>query len=549
VAVSQVSCDIIGIIMNTKLYLLIVDDEPTIRNGLANTIDWDSLGLEVIGTAADGNEALTMIHNLSPHIVITDIRMPNCDGLELIRIAREENLPCHFIILSGYEDFKYAQTAIRYHVSSYLLKPIQIEELSREIISLRDTSLKELQQNQSNILTQQQLLEQNSTLKHHFGSRLLENEYKTDAEIEKQISFLNLTLTNSSVCVVIFVCSLSEDNGKENHTVPVINHAQEIISKVFKDCHYLLVAKDATSIALILNTESLKDNASNTLPVLCEQTIKLLNNRNDAPFNIGIGDTVSSLIFVPTSYLSALEAVSYRIYQTQQSVFDSSIISHAPTPVITPDNKMNQELVDAIYLSDTEGIHKLLHEFFHSLFYVEVPPPNYIRGMSIFLIIDIQTSLSAIHEGINTLFVDIPYVEINKLESFREIRKWVTHKCLSYALYFKENISYTKDPVIQKAKAYIKENIYNKIKAESVAAHVGLSENYFTVYFKEKTGENFKNYVQKMKMDIAKDYLKTSAILIGELSAMLGYEDYRSFNRAFKKETDLTPSEYSQKYH
>ncbi len=115
--------------MDYNLSLLIVDDEPSIRNGLANAIHWENIRINVIGVASDGFEAVNMIHTLKPHIVITDIRMPNCDGLELIRIVREENIPCKFIILSGYDDFKYAQTAIKYQVFSYLLKPIQINEL------------------------------------------------------------------------------------------------------------------------------------------------------------------------------------------------------------------------------------------------------------------------------------------------------------------------------------------------------------------------------------------------------------------------------------
>lgn len=531
------------------LSLLIVDDEPSIRNGLASSINWNDIGIEVIGVAADGNEAITMIRTLRPSIVITDIRMPYCDGLELIRMVREEDIPCNFIILSGYDDFKYAQTAIRFQVNSYLLKPIQIEELLKELITLRDLTLEEMEKNNNLRVTKQQLLLQNDALIFHFCLKLLNNEYKTEAEIESQLSSFHVPLKNVASRVLVFLYRVA---NSQEESATISSFKKSFMSKIkqaFNDYSYMLVTQNATSITLIINNDSTFTPSLETLHFLCHKILNQLQENFLISVNVGVGEIVSSLLYTNTSYLSALEAVSYRIYQTDQKIFDSTAISHVATPVISPSPKINQELVDAIYGYNIDELNRLLHDFFHSLFYVEIPPPNYIRGMCTFLMIDVQNGLSTYIEEINPLFYDIPYIEINKLESFREIRKWITNKFTTYTEFMKNNASSAKDPMIQKAKAFINDNIYNKIKAENVASHVGLSENYFTVYFKDKTNENFKNYVQNLKMEKAKEHLKTSNIRISELSAMLGYEDYRSFNRAFKKETGITPSEYYQKYH
>ncbi len=530
-------------LMDYNLSLLIVDDEPAIRNGLVNAIEWEKAGIEVIGTASDGHEAISMIHQLKPHIIITDIRMPGCDGLELIRTVKAEGMPCKFIIISGYNDFKYAQTAIKYQVFSYLLKPVQIEELMKEVINLRDLTIAEIQNNQNLIYTKQQLHKQNQALRDHFCIKLLDNEYRNEGEIEEQLKALKLPIQNTASRVLVF----SYNSLPVKETLQFQKYLRQTVEDRFSDYTFVIFYKDNETLSMILNTPEDKPSG-NALNKICSNLIEYLKINTAIDISIGIGDAAPDLLNARASFFCALEALSYRLYQTRQRIFDSSIISRVPTPVISPDTKTNQELADAIYRSDLPAIDRLLYKFFHSLFYVEVPPPNYIRGMCIFLVIDVQNGLLGYFDEINRLYSDVPYEEINKLQAFREIREWITGNFYAYSEYMKQNCPDKKDPVIQKAKAYMKENLYNKIKAENVAAHVGLSENYFTFYFKKKTNDNFKSYIQTLKIEKAKEHLKTSNILISELSSLLGYDDYRTFNRAFKKETGLTPSEYQQKY-
>lgn len=108
---------------------MIVDDEPLIRRGLRETIEWDNLGLEVAGEACNGIEALDIIEKINPQIIITDVKMPIMDGIELIKKINELNIKVKVIILSGYNEYEYLKEAIKYNVESYLLKPIDQNEL------------------------------------------------------------------------------------------------------------------------------------------------------------------------------------------------------------------------------------------------------------------------------------------------------------------------------------------------------------------------------------------------------------------------------------
>ncbi len=402
--------------------------------------------------------------------------------------------------------------------------------------------MKEIQKNQNLINAEKQLLLQNTALRDNFCIKLLENEFKNETEIEKQLHSVKLSLNNSLIRVLV------SNSGNLNGSLLFQKYAIKLIETAFREYPCAVFAKDSAMIAMILNITPSLEPGIDTLHMLCGKIIAQLKAKKLMGMNIGIGDVADNLLHAQASFLCALESLSYQLYQTQQKIFDSSIISRVPAPNLSPDTKINQELADAIYRSDLPEIDRLLYHFFHSLFYVEIPSPNYIRGMCIFLTIDVQNMLLSYFDEINRLYIDVPYVEINKLTSFRKIREWITNKFYTYSEYIKQNCQDKKDPIIQKAKAYIKDNLYNKIKAEKVAAHVGLSENYFTFYFKKKTNDNFKSYIQTLKIEKAKEHLKTSNILICELSSMLGYDDYRSFNRAFKKETGITPSEYQQKY-
>ncbi len=131
--------------------LLIADDDRQIRNGLAEGIDWQSQGIDIVLTAADGLEALQLFDRENPEIVLTDIRMPGLDGIELSREIQQRSNTTSVIILSGYSDFEYARQAMRYGVQDYLLKPVEIEELLRVVQAAKDriSRISQLQDEQS----------------------------------------------------------------------------------------------------------------------------------------------------------------------------------------------------------------------------------------------------------------------------------------------------------------------------------------------------------------------------------------------------------------
>ena len=182
--------------------VLIVDDEPIILKGLRETIEWDSLGMEIAGEAKNGEEALAMAHAHRPHILITDIRMPGMDGIRLIKAIRERGIPIRIIILSGFSDYAFLKEAIRLGVDGYLLKPIDNDEMVSNLNDLANTLDKEMRRST-------QLYQGMELLRANTLNRLVTNAIGR-SEFEEKASFLELNLTAER-----YLCAVCGQPGGE----------------------------------------------------------------------------------------------------------------------------------------------------------------------------------------------------------------------------------------------------------------------------------------------------------------------------------------------
>lgn len=525
--------------VNSKITILIADDESSIRNGLNTAISWDTVPAAVIGQSADGLQALDFIRAYKPDIVITDIRMPYCDGLELIQRTKEEGIDTHFIILSGYDDFTYAQKAVRLGANSYLLKPFKPDELLAEVKEIARKIM--TKRKKDNFIQNTDLSSLQATYKYLFMNQLLENEIREADEITKKVQEFNLHIIDAPLRVMIF--SLYNKTNEDIHT-PIASFLTTI-SEGLPAAHSEVWVINKNQIAAIINlTPEAMDLNFHTIANDCLNALKLQSKRQ---FSVGIGNEVSGLSTCSQSYTNALIALSYELYELKQSVYDASIINNTAA-TISPNNIDTLQLADAICRNDTTAIVTYCDSFFHSLFYVQMPPPSFVRGMCIYLIADIQKVLIKRTHSDTETFPELAYFEINQLTTLSQIKSWMIALFLKYSDSVMVTVANKNDVIIEETKKYIKEHMSEKIKADIIAAHVNLSVTYFTIYFKSKTNINFRDYILSTKMEYAKELLSNPDCSINEVSLKIGYEDYRSFYRAFKNHTGLTPSEYQHQY-
>lgn len=530
----------------TVLNVLIADDEASIRDGLKEAIPWTSMNAVISHTAENGPDTLALLLQYHPDIAVIDIKMPGMSGLEVIQACCDAGLDTQFIILSGYNEFSYAQKAIRYGVREYFLKPVNIPEMTESLMRichdlLKGRSLEGQLANHSFAALQKQsrigLLDS-----------LVKGELRNSDDIHKRLANLHVKIADIPSAVFVFsVCS-------ENPLEPAdgfLSQAVPLIAYHLQDYPFELWPHDAKTLLAVLNLP-----ASSEEPITgeaCQKLVSILNDIASACLAslkqlescraaAGISAPFSRLYQAPQGYTQALLALSYQIYDTKKDVFDSRILC-TKAPPLGPSDIRLPPLLSAIRSQDTAAICQFCEAFCRSLFYVEMPPPSFVKGMCIHLITSLHQALAPDYPEASRP-LQVSYNEINQFSSFSQIREWMESLFVYCSQRLKHPPSAANDPVITAAKAYIKDHIQQPIKARDVAAAVHFSESYFTVYFKTKTGVNFRDFLLETKLDYAKILLSSRQKSISEVAYEIGYTDYRSFSRAFKHFTGKTPSEY-----
>lgn len=509
--------------------VMIADDEAAIRNGLQEIVAGIDANTRVVACADSGESALQSLRALRPDIAVMDISMPGISGLDVIRTAAEEKLPTAFLILSGYNDFSYAQQAIRYGVKSYFLKPLDVEEFREaflrqcgEVLRLREGA-DGLDEGRISVF-----IDSSRTL---FLNQLVQKHFYKAEDVAEKLGLLRCAIRDEAACVVLFALLSGDDGVSFPEDAPAKISAQ--FGGFACECW---IASDRQLLAIV-NTQDAGEKRLHDCALAC---VSLLS-RGNAPVKAAIGPVVKCLELIHASYSSAVEALSYRIYDTEAVLFDSGVITRE-RPRFSTENIDCKPLIYALTHQDGSGVGDYCEAFFSSLLAAGTPPPSYVIGMCMYLVVNVQKQLELLYPEAK-LPADLDCDVLYSLDSISELRRWVTELLESYGALLTDS-AVERNGIIRAAKEYIQRNLDKNIKAKDVAEQVHLSETYFTIYFKNKTGTNFRDYLLHARMALAQKLLASRDINISEIAYHVGYQDYRSFSRAFKNETGMSPSEY-----
>ena len=496
--------------MNKYLSFLIVDDEPAIRNGIAEIIAAGIEGSPVIYQASDGKEGLKMAMEKHPSLMISDVIMPEMSGLELKRKLNEMKIDIPTIMVSGYDEFKYAKEAIKLGILNYILKPISKQELLDAIQSVK-LKLTEKNINEKEIL---------QAATEHFLMQLLTGEIKSEEEAEHGIE------------------SLSLEFSKDALTVATLSGHKEKLQMIQEQ------VKDSQLMSIFFNNNLVLIYQADVKFVLHEMRLLLEDHSN---IIAGIGIPVTSYSKLCISYQHSLNALSYAIYYPEENILYSRHITSG-SPTISPANIDTITLKNFILENDEISIKEWTDKFYILLLNTEVPPPpSFIKGMSIYVLSDIQKHLVENLHIPQESFMALNSSMLNKFYRLVDMENWMKTQLLfiSRKIVPEARISNMSD--IHIARKYIENNLDTIISSNDIADKLNMTPSYFSTYFKKKTGESFRNYVNRLKNDKAKEMLSMPDYTIEEISQNLGYTDYRSFHRIFKKQNGISPTAYRKK--
>lgn len=286
--------------------IILVDDEEEIRKGIARRIDWQSLGFELIGDAENGEDALEKIEQLEPDVVMTDIRMPYMDGLTLCTRIRQKYPSMKILLFSGYDDFEYAKQAIKLNVSEYILKPVNMEELSEILTRVRRKLDEEIEQRRNIDLLRESYRQSIPILREVFLNDMVRGNVEASG-IEERLKEYGVDLLNARKWIAAVVeVEGDEYQRRELNAISVRRLLEDILQNYVR----FSIFNSAAGIAMLaaIDEENSQTRLIDLLGEICREAERLL----DVTVTIGVGHSCESLGQICEAYRSAVEALRYQ---------------------------------------------------------------------------------------------------------------------------------------------------------------------------------------------------------------------------------------------
>ncbi|QNU67035.1 response regulator [Ruminiclostridium herbifermentans] len=529
--------------------VFIVEDEIVIREGIKNKIHWEDEGFIIVGDESDGELAYPMIIKEQPDILITDIKMPFMDGLELSKLLKKEMPQLKIIIISGYSDFGYAQKAIDIGVSEYLLKPITSDKLVTAVKNAASAIEKERKDKQ--ILEQYQLLvyQKQGEKRTDFFNALVSGKMSLSQIIEQEKE-LGIDMVARAYCVMLFQFKGQEDMYEySNEIVQCETRMTQALNR-YPDIKVFERGMDGWAFILMgENDLQIKELTKE----LCNLLIDICGNKTH--YFGGIGRVVHRIRDMQQSYLDANSAFSLRYFESRDQFLSYNDVRNIKAQVGNriSVSELNLEKLDRDLLEEflKRGTINDVDEFVDS--YFDGFGSNAMKS-TIFRHYIIMDGYSAIVKFLNTL--KYPKEKIDTI--LKDMNNIIDHLssfddcCKFYKSILKEAIDLRNKnsqkryaSLIERAKEYMHLNYsMSDLTLDQVAATVNLSPNYFSSLFNHETGMTFIEYLTDIRMEKAKDYLRCSSKKISEIGFLVGYLDSHYFSYIFKKTQNCTPSEY-----
>ena len=467
--------------------IVIAEDEHLERKAMKKFIHTNFPDISIIEEAVNGREAIELAKSVRPHIMLMDIKMPGVNGLEAIEQIYAINPTIKFILVSAYDTFEFAKTAMKFGIKDYILKPSKKEEIKAALLRVKKEILNEVKSDEKNQQTEE-------LLKESFITKVMQHPiHSTATELYKQL-FPKMNAGFFLVCV-------SEINYDKQTLI-------ENFKKHIQFEHIVYQANDRVVVCILSEVQLEKAEQL--------QVARKLSLEFGKHMYIGLGYSYNTIKDFPTSYRQAYSAclqlkgdqkVNYGFMQDneQQKNLDELIDT-----IIDYMEKGNLELV---VLHFEKNVHKFTKMDRENLF------------------IRIQNTLRSRN-------ITIPERSINSLQTDNDWSSYLEICCLKFKEYHQSLQS------MERAKQYIYSNFSKHISLEEVAEFVNLSPNYFSNIFKETLGETFIDFLTQIRMEHAKKLLEENEHSLKEISFKVGYKDPNYFSRVFKKNFGVSPKHY-----
>ncbi len=522
--------------------ILIADDEKKICTLIKSLIDWEAHGLTLAGTANNGMEAYELALKEDVDIVITDIRMPGLDGIGLIEKMKEAGSHAEFIMVSGYKQFEYAHSAMRFGVQSYLLKPIDKIELNEALKKTVDKMVK----SRSDHSTRHK-----KKLQSHFVDTMMLRKERTFMALEQINSQYELEFEDG-IFQALFL-RVDSDQKSEVDLEHILNLLEAEIENMLTESHLEFINyRMYGGIITVLNypLPSVERDGPD-LTKLFVRLLGIVDKFSDLKLTLGIGAKTHNINQVYYSIKTSMDAVRLRGILGHNRIIRLSELN--PEEKGPESSEVDEQYLLLSGALETANKDRLL-EAFNKL--IQIHEKAFVQ--SPFLLIKVleevkETILLKLHEMkmsdelIASYDMDTDRCSMNsdsKVGMLHNMRRILS----SLIDRIKDEKSKQERKPVQEAKLYIEGHYRQGLTLEEVAEEIGLSSSYLSTIFKNETGVRFSEYITDCRMKKAKDLLRNTKLSMIQVADQVGYKDQKYFSKTFKKEVGIKPSVFRKLY-
>ena len=498
--------------------LLVVDDEAIMRKGIANFIDWDSLDCKVAGTACNGIEAIEFIKTNPVDIVITDIKMPGADGLAVAKFIYENKPEIRVILLTGYADFEYAQTAIKYNVSAFILKPTNKKELLEAIQDAQKQIV--TSKKHSSIAKEELAFLKDQLLLEMTGSAYLPS-------FQERLSVLDISLEHYYIAAfqlvplendIAFLKNIIINEKKDAYCYRYNNL---VIAVYFLDDHYEYVPG------------SILEN--------CQEITVIAQTLDSRQISVGISRYHSKASDFSYAVSEAIHALTLNFYYEKSIALFSDAPENADYD-LTAENSLDlfhfeNHLHNWLFEDANAVLHKIFNKF----------KTNFVNSA------DAKNICAQIYYICCRVLIkrenDAPSGEylsrISKATDIFSLENTV-YALMDYTKEHSVGNAAVQNKLFDHAMKFIHSHLSEPLSLDILSDHLHISPSHLSRTFKKVCGESLTEYINHMRVEKAKEYLLQKDILAYEVANLVGYNDATYFSSIFKKYTGVSPTEYRQ---
>ncbi|MFF2094042.1 response regulator [Paenibacillus sp. NPDC058174] len=512
-----------------KLRMLIVDDEPIICMGLKETLPWHELDIEIAGEAYSGLEALAILEKEKVDLILSDIRMPEMDGLDLAAKLHEIEHPASFILLSGYEEFEYAKRAIQYNVKDYLIKPVDVDQLMRTVESVCRT-IRAAREKQGSELRNQ--------LEHRLRQLLMQaHEGVHDLALpEQELSFpVPYRLFASAVASYDQLsCGLTDEVVRQLHAA-----WQNRIEARLKGLGY-----ETISVFVHPNLHFVYGYGSDDMQeeVFPQPSCTLEWNGSNIPLWVCESPAQTGLATLKNAY----EQVVLQLKRLEIGIDGSSRERRQEADAVSAyPEALEKQVVETFFQQDVEQLRQASRELFlylkENLFLLQ-------ESWKVCQLIKVLIYRRLKHVGVRVEEKDSYFTDADLFiyNSYASLERLYWDELMALQTIMNSSNVGKNRWVVNRVKEWIHQEFTQDLKASTIADRLHITPNYFSHIFKQETGKSYNTYLNDVRIETAKGLLRDTDMKIADIADRVGYNDYKYFVNVFKKTCGVSPSEYRE---